>query len=123
VVFRRHGVLGGNYFYDLYQIRVSTSGTYSLTTMSVMDTYGYLYLGTFFPSSPRSVLIAIDDDSGGDGQFAFTLYLDVAYTYYAVVTTSIENIAGEYKLIVSGGANVELTPSPGESDIFLVGVF
>jgi hypothetical protein len=45
------------------------TGTYTFTSGSSIDTYGYFYNQVFDPSYPTSNLIAFDDDGEDGNQF------------------------------------------------------
>jgi len=108
--FTRPGATVGTYYYQAIQVRVYTSGRYSFTSSSSMDTYGYFYSDTFDPSSPSQNLIASDDDSGGSGQFRINVTLSYANTYILVVTTYPPSTTGTFSVTGLGPASVSLTP-------------
>ncbi|CAF1210287.1 unnamed protein product [Adineta ricciae] len=95
-----------SYYYQAIQINVLTIGYYSIASNSSMDTYGYLYNGTFDPSFISQNLIIENDDGAGSRQFGLTYYLQSAGTYIVVVTTYSAAIKGRFSLIVSGLAAV-----------------
>ncbi len=100
----------GNYYYQAVQGTIDTSGTYSFSSSSSIDTYGYLYESSFDPSDPSHNLIASDDDGGGDRQFQISRYLQSGRTYILVVTTHRKNTTGNFSVRVSGPALVNLVP-------------
>ena len=76
-----------------------------------MDTYGYLYSQNFYPNSPSLNLIQSDDDSGGNNQFQFEVYLQSNMTYVLVSTTFGSMIVGDYEVIVQGLYTVNMRKS------------
>ncbi len=96
------------YFYDTYQVRVSTAGYYLFTSVSLVDTIGYFYNTTFNPLSPSKNLLYWDDDAGVSDQFAFMYYLQPNIVYMLVVTTFNSSVTGSYTVVVSGSARVTL---------------
>ncbi|CAF1199319.1 unnamed protein product [Rotaria sordida] len=77
------------YNYDACRLVVPIHDNYSFTSDGIIDTYGYLYNNSFHPSSPDQNLLFADDDSGGNGQFRFTVSLVPNVTYILVVTTGM----------------------------------
>ncbi|CAF3759357.1 unnamed protein product, partial [Rotaria sordida] len=108
--FSRAGEENSNYYYEVFQVTVPTSGYYRFRSNSIVDTYCYLYTNNFIPSSPTLNLLAQDDDTGGSLQFQFTLYLQSTVVYMFVVTTYSQNITGPYTVIASGLTRVNFVP-------------
>jgi hypothetical protein len=107
-----------NYYYQAIQATTYTTGTYSFSSSSSIDTYGYLYQFSFDPSYPSYNLIASDDDGAGDLQFQISLYLQSGRTYILVVTTLSTSITGSFSVRVVGPASVSLvdiTPTTSKS--------
>ncbi|CAF1308720.1 unnamed protein product [Adineta ricciae] len=100
--FSRYNGVNGSYYYEAIQITVPTAGNYRFRSVSVVDTYGYLYLGTFLSSSPERNLLVQNDDSAGNNQFQFTLSLQTNTTYVLVITTYSANVTGAIDVVVSG---------------------
>ncbi len=73
---------------------------------SGIDTFGYLYQGTFYPSSLTTNLIAQNDDAFGTSDFGFTVYLQPGITYVLVVTTYNEGHTTEFMINASGPGDV-----------------
>ncbi len=101
-IYARDGSSNSNYYYELYEINVPFNGYYKFTSNSSIDTYGYLYLQSFLPNSPSLNLIISDDDTGGNRQFQFEVYLRSDITYILVLTTYGTSIMGNYQLIIKG---------------------
>lgn len=71
------------YYYEAIQLNVNTTGTYTFTSQSNIDTYGYIYQGNFYPSYSDFNIRAKDDDTAGNSQFQLTAFLraDITYIY------------------------------------------
>jgi hypothetical protein len=107
-----------NYYYQAIQATISTSTTYSFSSSSSIDTYGYLYESSFDPSNPSHNLIASDDDGAGDRQFQISRYLQSGRKYILVVTTYSTGTTGSFSVRVVGSASVSLvqiTPPASKS--------
>lgn len=89
---------------------ISISGTYSLRSVSSIDTYGYLYNSLVDLSDPLLNLIASDDDNGGDYQFLFSAYLSSTSTYVLLVTTYNPRVTGSFSIRAAGPTSPTLTP-------------
>jgi hypothetical protein len=108
-MFSRPNSYAGSYYYQTIQVTVYTTGTYTFTSSSSIDTYGCFYQARFDPSYPSENLIAYDDDSAGNGQFQVSGSLQSARTYVLVVTTSSAGVTGSFSIIAVGPASVGLT--------------
>ena len=97
-----------NYYYEAIQVNVVATGFYTLGTIGMVNTYGYLYKDNFNPFHLSENLISEDDHSGDRHQFKFTTYLQASTTYILVVTTSSSNAGGHFSIFVSGPDNVTL---------------
>ncbi|CAF2710385.1 unnamed protein product [Rotaria sp. Silwood2] len=115
--FIRRGQTTANYYYETYQVNVSTAGYYRFKSSSSLDTYGYLYINNFLPSSTSLNLLGEDDDNGLNSQFQFTFYLQPNTVYILVATTYSEGITGPYTVIVSGATRVTLVPVTNTSTV------
>jgi hypothetical protein len=104
----RYGGTGSIFYYGAFEVVVPTSATYIFSSSSSIDTYGYLYNGAFYTSSTALNLVASDDDSGGGGQFRFSLFLQANVTYILVATTYASGVTGSYAVVVSGPMRVSL---------------
>ena len=101
-LFLRPGGSSGYYYYQAIQVNISTTGSYTFTSVSSIDTYGYLYYTPFDPSYPSANLFTSNDDSGGNGQFLLSAYLYTQYSYVLVVTTYAAYVTGSFSLRASG---------------------
>lgn len=80
----------------------TATATYSLTSNSEYDTYGYLY-------DSNGNIIASDDDSAGNGNFKITQELVAGETYIYAVRFYDANKIGEMELLLTK-AVADLTP-------------
>ncbi|CAF1124491.1 unnamed protein product [Adineta ricciae] len=94
-----------NYYYETVQLRITTPGIYNIKGSSSLDSYGFLYTGTFDPVNPSVNLFLQNDDGSGDGQFSFNINFGSAYTLTIVVTTYNANLTGPISVIVTGPAS------------------
>ena len=108
-VFSRPNGLDRLSYYQAYRFAVSTSGDYSFTTNSSIDTYGVLYNNPMDPSNSSGNMITFNDDGAGAAQFKITAPLDVSNTYVLVVTTFGDHITGAFQLITSGPSVLALS--------------
>jgi hypothetical protein len=74
-----------------------------------MDTRGYIYDGTFYPSSPSTNLIQENDDGAGNSQFLLTVTLQAGVAYTLVVTSFSEDVSGSFSVHASGPSSVSMT--------------
>lgn len=102
--FNRHGnsTTSFNYYYQAIEITVDTTETYTLTSESFIDAYGYLYEGNFDPLNPLLNKIIEDDQSSGFNQFGFTVSLQTNLKYILVFTTAAENVTGQFIIVARG---------------------
>ena len=107
-IFNRNSDLN-RYYFEGFQIRVHSNGSYRFLSVSSVDTYGYLYAGSFNPAMPYENLIIRDDDSGGNNQFQFRYFLETNQTYFLIFTTYDSLVTGSFNLIVSGLTSVNIT--------------
>jgi len=98
-----------NYYYETIQVNVVTAGSYSLSSSSTIDTYGYLYKDNFNPTNPSENSLAWNDDESWCGrQFKLLPYLQANITYVLVVTTFSPNVQGNFLVHVTGPNNISL---------------
>lgn len=100
----------GTHYYGVYQVNVLETGLYTFTSTSGtnLDTFGYLYTVPFYPTYPFTNLVTYDDNGAGNGQFSIRTVLQSNTTYALVVTTSTANELGQYSILIAGNtlANV-----------------
>ncbi|CAF4100912.1 unnamed protein product, partial [Rotaria sp. Silwood2] len=106
---RTDNCLDSPFFYEALQLNISMDGNYTFLCNSSMDTYGYLYNNTFDPVYPTMNILAIDDDSGGNYQFMFSMFLQTLSQYILVATTYNKNITGPFTITAHGLAPVGFT--------------
>ena len=100
----------GNFFYAAFRVNVTSGGNYTFRSNSAVDTYGYLYTGSFSPSAPSTNLLIADDDSAGNSQFRLTTALQSTGTAILVVTTYSAGATGGVTVIVTGPSAVTFVP-------------
>ncbi|CAF1591027.1 unnamed protein product [Rotaria magnacalcarata] len=101
----------GTQYYQAIEVSVQTSGMYTLTSDSEIDTFGYFYHDSFDPSLPENNLITADDDSGDISlQFGLEVYLQAGNKYILVVTTHGMYETGDFSILTHGPDHVELNP-------------
>jgi hypothetical protein len=74
-----------------------------------MDTYGYIYAGSFNPAFPAIGVEAEDDNSSGNGQFGFVFVPSSFTELILLVTTFSPNVTGAFTITASGPAVVEFS--------------
>ena len=105
------------HYYDAIQVIVNTTGTYNFTSSSNIDTYGFLYQGSFYPFEPSINLLVQDDDNAGNGQFKLSVFLQAGVPYTLVVTTFGERVTGEFSIIATGPSAVSFISSNSTVEI------
>ena len=106
--YTRPGSLSGGLFrYEAMQIMVDTAGIYDLSSVSSLDTLGYLYNDTFYPSTPSVNLIQQDSDNGGNNQFKLTAFLEAGVPYTLVLSTQSTGYTGPFSIVASGPGNAQ----------------
>jgi hypothetical protein len=95
------------YYYEAIQIVVDKTGTYNISSLSNLDTHGYIYNGTFYPLSPSTNLSLHDDDSAGNAQFRLTAFLQAGVPYTLVVTTHMPSGTGPFSVVTTGPGNAQ----------------
>lgn len=103
---RRNDSAYPDYHYRTFSFAVDTSGEYIMATRSGIDTYGLLYVSRFTPTNPNQNLLAEDDESSGDGQFAIKADLQPGIIYMIVVTTYFANDIGPFTLTFYGNGSI-----------------
>lgn len=104
------------YYYEAIQLDVSISGIYRLTSNSSMNTYGYLYNGSFNPYFAQTNLLKSDDDSGTNLQFSIRFLLEMSQAYILIFTTDPPNITGPFSIVATGPAPVGWSRIPITSE-------
>ncbi|CAF1088909.1 unnamed protein product [Adineta steineri] len=106
---RPNRLFGTIFYYQAIQISVSISGFYTISSVSTIDTYGYLYNNSFNSSVPSRNLLSSDDDSGGNSQFMFIIYLQAMAKDVLVATTYTAQIKGIFSIIGLGPSLISYT--------------
>jgi hypothetical protein len=109
-LFTRPGGSSSGYYYEAIQIIVDRTGTYDIQSLSGLDTHGFLYNGTFYPSSSSTNLMYRDDDGGGSNQFKLTALLQAGVPYTLVVSTHSERVTGNFSVVATGPGYVQYMP-------------
>jgi hypothetical protein len=104
--YMRPGGTSSNYYYKAIRIIVDRTDTYDIRSLSGIDTYGFLYNGTFYPLNPLTNLIKQDDDSGGGVQFRFSAFLVAGASYTLVVSTHGQLVTGIFSIVATGPGSV-----------------
>ena len=105
------------HYFQAIQVTVPTAGTYTLRSISAIDTRGYFYRNSFDPSTPSVNLFTDDDDSGGQQQFLIRVNLEPGNTYVLVVTTHREAVTGNFSVTAVGpdlASLTSITPSTSQ---------
>ncbi|GFZ31506.1 hypothetical protein CSC2_20320 [Clostridium zeae] len=79
--------------YDYFTFIAPISSSYTITTISNMDTYGYIY-------DENGNLITYDDDNGADYNFQITADLISGHRYY-IATRHFSSGTGDYKVLIT----------------------
>lgn len=98
------------YYYEAIEIIVFTSGTYSLTSVSDINTIGYLYEGSFDPFNPSANLLSYSDNGGVGGGFRIDFALLSVRNYILVVTTSQATLTGDFWISTRGPDSIGFKP-------------
>ena len=96
-------------YYKAIVLNVSSSGTYVLVSSSDIDTYGYIYNDTFDSNDPAVNLIVENDNTGGNLQFQFNIFLEALTRYILVVTTYKGGTIGVFSIVATGPALISFS--------------
>ena len=75
----------GRYYYEVVMINVPETDGYMITSNSLIDTYGYLYVNSFNPLNIEENLLAGDDNTAGINQFQILSLLQSTETYFSIL--------------------------------------
>lgn len=107
--FVRYGGYGLTYYFQAFQVNVSTTGLVTLMSNSTADMYGCLYNGTFYKTSASTNLMSCDDDSGRNTQFRIRRILNPMILYTLVATTYYSSTGAVFTIIAhNDNGTVEL---------------
>ncbi|CAF1021563.1 unnamed protein product [Adineta ricciae] len=96
-------------YFEAFRLTVLATGPYSMKSSGNLDTYGYLYSGTFDPFNPTTNLVTSNDDDGGNRQFMMNATLQTSVQYIIVVTSYYTFNLGPYTVTVTGPGSVALS--------------
>ncbi|CAF1193465.1 unnamed protein product [Adineta steineri] len=99
-----------NYYYEDIEMNVMISGSYTITSHSNINTFGYLYKDRFNPLKPLENSITRNDENCDNSQFQIVFDLYANSTYVLVVTTYFPNITGEFLISASGPKKINFNP-------------
>jgi hypothetical protein len=101
--------------YDVFSFNVDVGGSYSFNSSSPYDNYGFLYQGSFNPTTPFDTnYIISNDDSAGGLDYAFTTILNTGTTYFLVSTGFSPGESGAFTTTIDGPGNVSASTSVPE---------
>ncbi|CAF3377068.1 unnamed protein product [Rotaria sp. Silwood1] len=106
---------GSLYYYQALEFNVSMDGNCTIVSNSTMDTYGYLYSNTFYPASPLTNVLDMNDDGGGNGQFMLSRYFQILTRYILVVTTYDQSVTGPFSIIATGLVSIRFSQIEGSN--------
>jgi hypothetical protein len=106
---RPSGNSGNYYYYQAIKVTVHTTGIYTFTSNSSIDTVGCLYNGTFDSVHPSQNLIICQHDDGSGGQFQINRSLLATRLYVLVATTYDPSATGDFSITVVGSTSISLT--------------
>lgn len=101
-----------NYTFETIQVYTNTSGNYTFTgtSGSNLQLYGYLYNGTFIPTNPQTNLITKSDNSSGTSfQFNLTSAIASFTEYILLVTSANQTSTGAFNITASGPGTILFT--------------
>ena len=108
--YRREGYSSNqSEYYEALKITVYTAGNYTIRSSGRLDTFGYLYINTFDPTSPRLNMFQFNDDDGGSSQFLLSMWLETMNAYIVVVTTFPPLLTGAFCITMRGPAAVTIS--------------
>jgi hypothetical protein len=107
----RPGSATSGHYYEAIEIIVDRTGAYDITSLSGLDTHGFLYNGTFYPLIPSTNLIIRNDDDGSENNFRLTAFLEAGVPYTLVVSTHGAGTVGPFEIVATGPGNMQFTPS------------
>ena len=118
-VYERGKCVGESYYYEALQMNVGTSGSYTFSSSSGIDTYGYLYRDRFNPFNISENLLFQGDQGCTNNQFKLFADLHSNTTYILIATTYVPNVTGSVEIFASGPAIVTFNLIGEHLHIFL----
>ncbi|CAF0790659.1 unnamed protein product [Adineta steineri] len=95
------------YYYSAILIYFNTTGYYTISSQSNIDTYGYIYFNGFNTSVPSLNMILDNDQNGGNNQFSLDFHTNIIGTFILVVTTYSPNVLGAFSVISYGPGPIQ----------------
>lgn len=95
-------------YYEAIKVNVIEDGTYTFSSSSNLDTYGYIYEEEFHPFNPSFNKLDDTDDGGCTNQFKIIKYFERMKTYILVITTYDPLAIGSFSIIACGPNKVTL---------------
>ncbi|CAF0846467.1 unnamed protein product [Rotaria sordida] len=112
--FLRYRGTNANYYYDTYQVTVSTANYYRFKSSYTVIVSGATRV-TLIPTSNTSTVLTnttiapvTNDDTGGYFQFLITYILQAGTTYILIFTTYSPNVTTSFSIMAWGQARVSL---------------
>ena len=84
----------------------TTTGMYTISSDSTINTFGCIYNNSFDILYPNSSLSEWNDDGGGNQQFKMMLNINATYNYILVVTTYGQIVVGSFSVTAHGPGEV-----------------
>ena len=96
-------------YYETFEIRINTNGTYLIWVESSIHTYGYIYQDHFDPLKPSLNQLFQHNGTCNQDQLKFILNLQINIRYILVVTTLNSYATGQFSLFISGLSHTNVT--------------
>lgn len=97
---------GDPHHYVAMYIIANVPGEYTIKCNSSIDTYGFMYNGTFDAANPSENVLVSNDDGAGDRQFQLDVYLESSVNYILVVSTYSPDITGPFIITATGPGSI-----------------
>jgi hypothetical protein len=96
--------------YNIFRFTVNVAGSYSFNSSSPYDNYGFLYQGSFNPTSPLTNVIIGNDDSSNilntSLDYGFSTSLNTGTNYFLVSTGFRNGDFGAFTTTIDGLGSV-----------------
>jgi hypothetical protein len=108
--YSRRGRSAGNFYYETIGVVVNVNGSYTFTSQSQTDVYGYFYRQDFDYWNPSENLMTANDDSGSGAQFLLSPgILQSSEEYILVFTTYSAGVRCPFSVVGSGPGLITYT--------------